>query len=118
MKTQAEQLQLAKAAIQHVLNAIADDPRKYWLMGELTGSWEKLTTAAAAIWNKPIDEIKESFRPEKDKYQLYCARVEALDRMPDILKEALAQTGCDGDLCLYRWHEKARQELNKMEGRP
>lgn len=25
-----------------------------------------------------------------------------------ILKEALDQTGCDGDLCNYRWHERAR----------
>lgn len=29
-------------------------------------------------------------------------------RMVECLNEALAQTGCDGDLCLYRWHETAR----------
>jgi len=38
-----EQFDLAKSAIHHVLNAIADDPRKYWLMGNGTGSWAKLT---------------------------------------------------------------------------
>lgn len=32
-------------------------------------------------------------------------------RLIDCLKEALGQTGCDGDLCLYRWHETARQIL-------
>jgi hypothetical protein len=29
-------------------------------------------------------------------------------RLREVLKEALDQTGCDGDLCNYRWHEKAR----------
>lgn len=29
-------------------------------------------------------------------------------RLVQCLNEALEQTGCDGDLCLYRWHETAR----------
>jgi hypothetical protein len=33
-----------------------------------------------------------------------------------VLFEALEQTGCDGDLCAYRWHEKARAILAKAKG--
>lgn len=36
-------------------------------------------------------------------------------RLVECLKEAMAQTGCDGDLCLYRWHETARQILRDVE---
>lgn len=34
-------------------------------------------------------------------------------RLREVLKEALEQTGCDGDLCNYRWHEKARVLLGE-----
>lgn len=34
-------------------------------------------------------------------------------RLREVLKEALEQTGCDGDLCNYRWHEKARALLGE-----
>jgi hypothetical protein len=76
-----EQFKLAKAAIHHVLNAIADDPRKYWLMGNGTGSWEKLTTAAAAIWNKPVEKIRSDFQPRKAEYERYCAELEASEKL-------------------------------------
>ena len=36
-------------------------------------------------------------------------------RLVECLKEAMAQTGCDGDLCLYRWHETARQIFSEVE---
>lgn len=39
-------------------------------------------------------------------------------RLREVLKEALAQTGCDGDLCLYRWHEKARVVLGEEDNPP
>lgn len=31
-----------------------------------------------------------------------------------VLKAALDQTGCDGDLCGYRWHEDARKVLEEF----
>jgi hypothetical protein len=68
MMTEAEKLKLAKEAIKHVLGAIADDPRKYWLMGDGTGSWSKLTEAAAAIWNEPVEGIRSTFKPDKAAY--------------------------------------------------
>lgn len=36
-------------------------------------------------------------------------------RLVECLKEAMAQTGCDGDLCAYRWHETARNILREVE---
>ena len=34
-----------------------------------------------------------------------------------VLKAALDQTGCDGDLCGYVWHEEAREIIARAEGR-
>lgn len=71
------QLALAKSAIHHVLNALCDDPAKYWLMGNGTGSWEKLTTAAAAIYGRTKEEIAARFTPEKHRFDAYCQQHEA-----------------------------------------
>jgi hypothetical protein len=38
-------------------------------------------------------------------------------RLRQVLKEALDQTGCDGDLCNYSWHEKARVLLGEDDVR-
>lgn len=32
-------------------------------------------------------------------------------RLETILRDALAASGCDGDLCAYRWHQDAREAL-------
>lgn len=32
-----------------------------------------------------------------------------------ILRDALKQTGCDGDLCAYPWHERARVLIAEVE---
>src|SRR5687767_169732 len=32
-----------------------------------------------------------------------------------VLREALEQTRCDGDLCAYRWHEQAREVIRRIE---
>lgn len=73
--------ELAKAAISRVINAIAYDPRKYWLMGEGTESWAQLTTAAAAIWGIPVEQVRKDFAPDKEKYDSYCAQQEADERL-------------------------------------
>lgn len=75
------QLHLAKAAVKHVLNALADDPRKFWLMGDMTGSYEKLIEAAAAIWNMPAEKLKADFRPRKDEWERYCEQREADEKL-------------------------------------
>jgi len=75
------------AAIHHVLDAIAYDPRKYWLMGELTESWARLTAAGAALWGKSVEEIKQEFQPDKAKFDRYCAEVEANDKLLTYCRE-------------------------------
>ena len=37
------------------------------------------------------------------------------DELKEVLEFALAQSGCDGDLCNYQWHEKARNAISKLE---
>lgn len=32
------------------------------------------------------------------------------------LKAALDESGCDGDLCMYQWHDAARAAIKKAEG--
>lgn len=34
-----------------------------------------------------------------------------------VLKAALQQSGCDGDLCMHQWHEDARKVIDEAEGR-
>ena len=84
---EAVQLKLAKAAIHHTLNAIADDPRKFWLIGPLTGSYEKLTEAAAAIWEKPLEKIQADFQPEPAKWKRYCEQKEADEKLLEFCRE-------------------------------
>lgn len=62
-----------KAAVLHTLDALRNDPRKFWLMGDGTETFEKLTTAAALIYGKPQDEVKAAFRPRVDEWKRYCA---------------------------------------------
>lgn len=85
--TNDKRSRLAKAAISHVLNAIADDPRKFWLMGDMTGSQEKLTAAAAALWNEPQEKIKANFRPRKDKWEHYLEEREADEKLLQYCRE-------------------------------
>jgi hypothetical protein len=32
------------------------------------------------------------------------------------LKQALRESGCDGDLCAHRWHDTARATIARAEG--
>ena len=38
------------------------------------------------------------------------------DEAIKVLKAALSQTGCDGSLCFYEWHEDARRIIADVEG--
>lgn len=87
MKTEAEQLALAKDAIHHVLNAIAYDPRKYWLFGNGTECYAKLTAAAAALWDRPLENVRANFQPQKAEYDRYCAELEADERLLTYCRE-------------------------------
>lgn len=43
-------------------------------------------------------------------------RAKLIAAAPDLLeslKLAIAESGCDGDLCAHNWHEVARQAISK-----
>lgn len=57
----------------------------------------------------------------KDIYEEEIARlivraVNSHKALVEGLQFALRESGCDGDLCNYRWHEKARAALALAEG--
>jgi hypothetical protein len=44
--------------------------------------------------------------------------IRLMPRFAAVLAEALAQSGCDGDLCAHAWHEKARNLLDEIKEAP
>ncbi len=85
--SQEAKFELAKAAVCHVLNAIAEDPRKFWLMGDFTGSYDKLTAAAAAIWEMPVEEVRQSYRPADHEWRGYLEEKEAVERLVEYCRD-------------------------------
>lgn len=83
-----ETLRLCREAIIHCLDAIASDPRKFWLMGSLTGSREKLLAAYAALTGKTAEEVKDSWLPDPDRYEDYCRRKEEDERLVEKVRDS------------------------------
>lgn len=79
-----EKLKLAKATIAHVLNAIADDARKYYLMGAGTQSYNLLTEAASALFGEPLEKIRADFRPSDHDLKNYRDQREEDARLIEI----------------------------------
>jgi UDP-2,3-diacylglucosamine pyrophosphatase LpxH len=67
----------ANAAISHFLKVIAEDPEKFFLMGDGTESWAKLTDAASALWGIPVEEIRGDFRPSLSRCEKYRVKRES-----------------------------------------
>jgi hypothetical protein len=61
MATQEEQIELAKKAISHVLRRIRDDKATRYQIGFGTQSFALLTEAAAALFDEPVDKVREMF---------------------------------------------------------
>lgn len=76
-----------KSAVLHTLEALRTDSRKFWLMGEGTETFEKLTAAAALIYDEPQAKVKKFFRPHKGEYERYCAEIEENDRLLRLCRE-------------------------------
>ena len=76
IRRQQGQLVLAKQAVWHVIATVCDDPRKYWLLGEGTESWAKLTAAHAVMSDKPLQTIRDNCKPNQAAYAQYCAERE------------------------------------------
>lgn len=76
MKTDAEKLILAGAAIHHALNTICNDPAKFWLLGNGTETYARLTEAHATIQGLDIATVRSVFKPSADRYERYCDQLE------------------------------------------
>ena len=48
---------------------------------------------------------------------VFCPLHRAAGELLAVLKAALKQSDCDGDLCMYSWHEDARTAIAKVEER-
>lgn len=77
MSENLEPLELARRAIKHVLETIADSPEKFYLLGDGTESYAKLTAAAAALWGRPVEEVRANFRPDPNSFKRYLGAREA-----------------------------------------
>jgi len=81
MNNPTEQLQLADAAITHVLRRIHESPEVGYYMGVCTESFERLAAAYGALHDQPADAVKENFLPifAKDPRKELQDRIEALE---------------------------------------
>lgn len=61
--------------------------------------------------------VKDIYDEEIARFIVRAANAhEALiEALIEALQSALRESGCDGDLCNYRWHEKARAALALVE---
>lgn len=80
-ENEPETLSLCREAIIHCLDAIASDPRKFWLMGSGTGSRAKLLAAYASLTGRTEEEVVELWLPNTERYEAYCEQREADERL-------------------------------------
>jgi hypothetical protein len=80
-ENESETLRLCRQAIIHCLDAIASDPRKFWLMGHGTGSRAKLLAAYAALTGRTEEECEGLWLPNTERYEAYCEQREADERL-------------------------------------
>lgn len=61
MATEEEKIELSKKAVSHVLNRIRDDEATRYQIGFGTQSFVLLTEAAAALFDEPVEKVREHF---------------------------------------------------------
>lgn len=86
-QNESETLRLCREAVIHCLDAIASDPRKFWLMGTATGSRAKLLAAYAALTGKTEEEVEALWLPNEERYEAYCEQREADERLLEKMKK-------------------------------
>lgn len=59
----SKDLTLAKRAISYTLQRIKSEPNIGYHMGYGTEVFERLTQAAAALFNEPLEKVQENFTP-------------------------------------------------------
>lgn len=86
-------IEVARKAIRHALDAICYDPRKYWLMGSGTQTYALLTEAHASLNQLPIEQVRETFVPDRRKYNAYCDELKEMERLQQLGTEHDRQGG-------------------------
>lgn len=86
-------VEVARKPIRHALTAICDDPRKYWLLGNGTQTYALLTEAHAALNQLPIDEVRQTFVPDRRRYEAHCHDLKELERLRELGAEHDGQGG-------------------------
>lgn len=80
-------IEQAKLAIRNALQQIKDNRTIGWHMGFGSQSFALLTEAAATLWGRPVEEVRENFMPRAAKNPLsdftcectHCERTMTLD---------------------------------------
>ena len=80
----------AGEAIAHVLNTICDDPKKFYLLGTGTESYRRLTDAHAQIHRLHVEEVRQDFAPNPERYASYLASLESEKQIHDALQKRVA----------------------------
>lgn len=100
----SEKLALARKTIRHVLGAICEDPRKFWLLGNGTESYALLTECHAFLSGQSRGDVRHNFKPEEKGYRRFCLEQERRERLLRICEER----GITADLLEenYSWRAK------------
>lgn len=72
------------------------------LLESANSTWKNQQMSTQSVASKLLDLIAK-FEAENES---------ELDKARKILRDALNQVGCDGDLCMYQWHEDARKFID------
>jgi hypothetical protein len=66
----------------------------------------------------PLGGPALAYLPEgrEDIQEANASLIAAAPELLKALKKALNESGCDGDLCCYEWHDVARAAIAKAEG--
>lgn len=111
MTTEAT-LTLCREAIIHCLDAIASDPRKFWLMGYATGSRAKLLAAYAALTGQTEEDVQTAWLPDPEKYEAYCEQRAHDERLLEQRRESfddVLRTSSEWELA--EWTERLLDSL-------
>ena len=77
----------ARALTRHALRAICDDPEKYWLLGNGTGTWHRLTVAHAVLYGQSVGKVEDDWVPDDRRYAAYMAERKSTQWMVDYCKD-------------------------------
>jgi hypothetical protein len=82
----AKMVATAKKTVHHVLNAICDEPSKYWLMGPGTESYRLLTETVATLFGRDLDAVCKEYVPEEKRLNRFHMEREQNEEILDFCR--------------------------------